>query len=129
LLRKRLEPDISTWANKARIKGAVLERGDNSGMSLKDWEELWDWAAPEANEIVRNVMMGLGDDESNADEEDEEDVDEEDQNDVENKMDVDPAQPSVRPPSGPAMPLDQLLGISVTGAMPQRRYTPGMRMV
>jgi hypothetical protein len=126
LLRKRLEPDISTWASKARVKGAVLERGDNSGMSLKDWEELWDWAAPEANEIVRNVMMGLGDDDSNADEEDEDD---EDQNDAENKMDVDPAQPSVRPPSGPAMPLDQLLGISVTGTMPQRRYTPGMRMV
>jgi hypothetical protein len=120
LLRKRLEPDISTWANKARVKGAKLERGENDEMPIKDWETLWDWAGVEANAIAKQ-FYGAGD------EEEYEEDEEEDNEDTPNKMDVDVPK-VVNKASGPAMPLDQLLGFAVTGTMPPNRNFPsGMR--
>src|ERR1700712_4456363 len=71
LLRKRLEPDIVTWVNNARSKGARLDEDipsspDETSMDVDqestagkiksaDWAELWDWAAPAANPIAREI--------------------------------------------------------------------------
>jgi mediator of RNA polymerase II transcription subunit 8, fungi type len=54
LLRKRLEPDIITWVNEGRATGAALESSKDK--SNVNYHELWDWAAPAANEIIREVF-------------------------------------------------------------------------
>lgn len=55
LLRKRLEPNITTWAFEARKSGVKLGNGTQD-MSKEDWHELWNWAAPDANGIAREIF-------------------------------------------------------------------------
>jgi hypothetical protein len=50
LLRKRLEPDIVSWASEGKDAGTAIES------DKVDYEELWDWAAVTAIGIGRDVM-------------------------------------------------------------------------
>lgn len=120
LLRKRLEPDVSSWADRARIKGALLEREGAGNMPLRDWVTLWDWAAPEANEVIRQVLLKEPEDE---------DEDDEDEDETVNKMDVDTRAPALRSVDGPSMPLHQLLtfGVSAGAIAPRIERAPGTR--
>jgi hypothetical protein len=73
LLRKKLDPEIVTWVNEGRSAGGALETEEDG----VDYEKLWDWAAPTANEIIRDVFVR-----SEQDEEDDEDEDDEDEMDT-----------------------------------------------
>jgi mediator of RNA polymerase II transcription subunit 8, fungi type len=133
LLRKRLEPDIVTWVNDARSVGAKLDAVDaeaademamevdrEEGMSqLKsaDWAELWDWAAPAANQIARKVLLEPEEDEE--EEEEEEDEEEQDGDEQSGKEGVDTPQKPQMPPEIPMMKLDDILKFSSTGATPR----------
>ena len=70
LLRKKLMPDISNWADEAKEKGrevdgvvdtslpwSMTKKADTNAMKGEDWVELWNWAAPAANNIIREVWM------------------------------------------------------------------------
>jgi len=87
LLRKRLEPDMVTWLETGRSSGAALAAPADSRtsegakdsaaeMTGGDWDELWNWAGPAANQIVRDVY---NDEDSEEDDEDDEDMDDEDE--------------------------------------------------
>jgi hypothetical protein len=93
LLRKRLEPEVVTWVQTGGSKGVALatpaDTGTNvegakdseGGMASSDWDELWDWAGPSANEIVRDVFVSDGDsEEEDDDDEDEQRIQLEEQN-------------------------------------------------
>jgi hypothetical protein len=69
LMRKRLDPAVVAWASRARARGGRLESGGADGMSLDNWEDVWDWAAPVANEIARDVLMGAESEGEDGDEE------------------------------------------------------------
>jgi mediator of RNA polymerase II transcription subunit 8, fungi type len=86
LLRKRLEPDVVTWLETGRSRGAALATPADSmtsegakdsaaRMAGGDWDELWNWAGPAANEIVRDVYN----DEDSEEEDDDDDEDDEDE--------------------------------------------------
>jgi mediator of RNA polymerase II transcription subunit 8 len=126
LLRKRLEPDIVTWVNNARASGVGLDADpsptldetamdvdlENKGGKLKsaDWAELWDWAAPAANQIAREILY----EEEDEDDDDEDDDDEGDHNDK---------QKAVTKADGRMMNLDDLLRFSSTGRGVMRATT------
>jgi mediator of RNA polymerase II transcription subunit 8 len=94
LLRKRLEPDMVTWLENARTRGAALSDSAQTGgepatsMAGGNWDELWNWAGPAANDIVREVYMGGGSDDG-SDDGSEEDEGSEEEVEVEVEVEVD----------------------------------------
>jgi len=104
LLRKRLEPDVRKWQDRARGVGIELEDGIAEGDG-QEWEALWDWAAPACNVVAKEVFPR---------EEDEEEQDE-DSDDEDQKMGEDKKEVIV---SGPPMPLSNILKFASMGVMP-----------
>jgi hypothetical protein len=74
LIRKRLDPDIVSWVADKKQAGENLDGSRNTDQDMDEsegggpkltaegWEALWDWAAPEANAIVRDVFPELTED-------------------------------------------------------------------
>jgi hypothetical protein len=99
LLRKRLDPEIVTWANNAKDMASKLSK-NQSDMGGQEWDELWDWAAPESNDIIRGIFPELA-----AEDDDEE-----------------PAQPPRRQNLTAAQPsasLDDTMTFAATGMPPR----------
>jgi mediator of RNA polymerase II transcription subunit 8 len=136
LLRKRLEPDIVTWVNDARAVGVGLDAVDDGPaaesaademamdvdreegvgrLKSEDWAELWDWAAPAANQIAREVLL-----EPEEDDEDEDEEEEEEGSGHQNEKEaVNTAQKPQKPPDIPMMKLEDILKFSSTGFIPR----------
>jgi mediator of RNA polymerase II transcription subunit 8 len=128
LLRKRLEPDVVTWLENGRARGAALSSpaetsgGDAASMAGGDWDELWNWAGPAANEIVREVYMGGGSEEGSEDgseEGSEEDEVEEDEDEEVEKAKIE-LPVSEQPPAieAPPLPLQSIMRFSSVAAPP-----------
>jgi mediator of RNA polymerase II transcription subunit 8, fungi type len=82
-----------------------------------DWAELWDWAAPAANQIAREVLLEPEEDEEE-DEEEEEEEDDDDDEQSEKEGDDTPEKPS-KSPDIPMMGLEDILRFASTGATPR----------
>jgi len=90
LLRKRLQPEDQNWVDKARREGEALDapaeepadaftkstmaiddrEGSSQGMSGEDWIDLWDFAAPAAQDIFKGVWVRETEDDDDDEDED-----------------------------------------------------------
>jgi mediator of RNA polymerase II transcription subunit 8 len=132
LLRKRLEPDVVSWLENGRSRGAALSApaetaggaGDSAaGMSGDNWDELWNWAGPAANDIVREVYIGGGSDEGSEEGSDEGSEAGSDEVDVEEEAeeakDDSPAVDQPPAPVVPPLPLQSIMSYAtLAGRLP-----------
>ncbi|KAF2663413.1 hypothetical protein BT63DRAFT_118020 [Microthyrium microscopicum] len=74
LMRKQLEPTISSWQERLRDEGAKLEAGKLGDMRRDQWLELWDWAVLNGSEIAKEELHAtdLGQDFDDEEEDDDE---------------------------------------------------------
>lgn len=120
LLAKRLAPDLDTWYDQSQTLGEKTNNASalSEGAEV-DWQKLWEWAGPAANEIVREVVMG-GEDEDEEDEDDEMEDDAEPEDTA--KAGTDPvasttAKRQQAPETGQGMSLEQILKFMNTGVV------------
>jgi mediator of RNA polymerase II transcription subunit 8 len=114
LLRKRLEPDVVTWLENGRSRGAALSAaGESSGMSGANWDELWNWAGPAANDIVREVYIGGGSEEESEDGSEESEEGSEEAAEEAAEEDVEAKDTPAAEPPAPAVPPLSLQSIMV----------------
>ena len=52
LLRKRMQPGVEDWIAKGKAYAPEVQEA--GALSLRELEELWEWAGPEANRIARD---------------------------------------------------------------------------
>jgi mediator of RNA polymerase II transcription subunit 8 len=113
---------VVTWLENGRSRGAALSapaeaaggaEDSAAGMSGDNWDELWNWAGPAANGIVREVYIGGGSDEGS--EEGSEDGSEAGSEEVEEVEDeaeeTEDGLPAVDQPPDPVVPPLPLLSI------------------
>ncbi|KAI9042651.1 RNA polymerase II mediator complex subunit MED8 [Aspergillus affinis] len=150
LLRTKLDPRVDDWVARGRKAGdSALQ--DTAGLSESQLAELWRWAPVEANQEARernwggnftleerhmgvqNVVTGL---KRQLEDEEPEKSDEEDEDEVEDEMEVvgvrrksgagsglefDIAAATHQKPTGPVVPLNEILRFMTTGAPPGQR--------
>lgn len=140
LIKKKLEPRAQDWVDDYT---KPEDDGEKKPLKTGDVKELWNWAGPTSNDIVRELMMNdafeddftfaereagidnvvtglkrkLGEDSDDEDDDDEEGGDED-------KMDEDvmpgkeaPSEPGIDPRAPPMM-LDKVLAFATTGFLP-----------
>ncbi|KAI6814655.1 hypothetical protein KC332_g11746 [Hortaea werneckii] len=148
LMRKKLDPKTDDWVTQySKSPETIQENGDVSKLNMDDLRDLWDYAGPAENGIVREMLENdaFGSLFTMAEQEDgienvktglrrklfEDDSDEEEEDAEEKgneKMDEDrlpeklapPPEPGVDP-SLPPMRLETVLRFITTGAMPPQR--------
>ncbi|KAI7263131.1 hypothetical protein KC345_g9219 [Hortaea werneckii] len=148
LMRKKLDPKTDDWVTQySKSPETIEENGDVSKLNMDDLRDLWDYAGPAENGIVRDMLENdaFGSLFTMAEQEDgienvktglrrklfEDDSDEEDEDAEEKgdeKMEEDrlpeklapPPEPGVDP-SLPPMRLETVLRFITTGAMPPQR--------
>ena len=128
LLRKRLQPEDQNWVDRARREGEALDahteepidaftkstmaiddqEDSGQGMSGEDWVDLWDFAAPAAQDIFKDVWVR----ETEDDDEDEDDEDEGVGQGEKGKAKMEPFESAM-----PGMPLEDVLRYMSAGAM------------
>ncbi|KAA8649001.1 hypothetical protein EYZ11_000792 [Aspergillus tanneri] len=149
LLRTKLDPRVEDWVARGRKAGTSALQ-DQSALSEMELMELWHWAPVEANQEARrrnwggnftleerelgiqNVATGLkrqleDDERSDDEDEDDEEVDEMEVVGVRRKsgsgsgLEFDIAQATHQKPTGPGVPLDEILRYMTTGTLPGQR--------
>lgn len=121
LLAKRLAPDLVTWYDQSQTLGEKTTETSASSEDAKvDWQKLWEWAGPAANEIVREVVMG-GEEEEEEDDEDDEMEDDAEHNDLAKEEAGSSAPTTAKqqqvPQADQGMSLEQILKFMNTGVL------------